>query len=111
MPGLFDPMTIKGLTLKNRVVMPPMGTNLATPEGEVTDKHLARYVPIARAGVGLIIVEHTYVSWKGRYRATQLGVWHDKLVPGRVVWWTRYTPPVCRFPCNSTTPGPKPFQR
>jgi NADPH2 dehydrogenase len=82
MPGLFDSLTIKNLTLKNRIVLPPMGTNVASEEGELTDKHLQRYLPVAEAGVGLIIVEHSYVSREGRYRATQLGVWHDKLIPG-----------------------------
>jgi 2,4-dienoyl-CoA reductase-like NADH-dependent reductase (Old Yellow Enzyme family) len=80
--GLFDSLNVKGLRLRNRVVVPPMGTNMATEEGAVTDRHLARYIPWAEAGVGLIIVEHTYVTRPGRYRATQLGIWHDKLIPG-----------------------------
>ncbi len=36
MPGLFDPINIRGLALKNRLVMPPMATGMATEDGEVT---------------------------------------------------------------------------
>ncbi|MHB1007439.1 MAG: NADH:flavin oxidoreductase [Chloroflexota bacterium] len=82
MPGLFSPLTIKSLTVKNRIVMPPMGTRLSPPDGSLSEQQLAHYLARARAGVGLIIVEHAYVARKGRYRATQLGVWDDGLVPG-----------------------------
>jgi len=40
MVNLLDPLIIKGLKLKNRLVMPPIGTDLATNKGEVTEKHL-----------------------------------------------------------------------
>ncbi|MFC1943398.1 hypothetical protein ACFLWO_02315 [Chloroflexota bacterium] len=62
MPGLFEPINIKGLLLKNRLVMPPMFTNMATEDGEVTDRHIRHYTTRARGGVGLIIIEHSYVS-------------------------------------------------
>lgn len=82
MAGLFDPLTIKGLTLKNRIVLPPMGTRLSPPDGSVSEAQIAHYLARARAGVGLIIVEHAYVHPKGRFRATQLGVYDDALLPG-----------------------------
>ncbi|WP_159098010.1 oxidoreductase, partial [Klebsiella pneumoniae] len=37
-PHLFSPFTINGMTLKNRIIMPPMGTNMATPNGEVSQE-------------------------------------------------------------------------
>lgn len=82
MPGLFDPIDIKGLRLKNRLVMAPMATGMATAEGEVTDRHIKHYSTRARGGVGLIILEHTYVLENGKLSNGQLGLYADRLVPG-----------------------------
>lgn len=82
MPGLFDPIEVRGLRLKNRLVMAPMATNMATLEGEVTDRHIKHYSARANGGVGLIVLEHTYVLRNGRAQSVQLGLWDDKLVPG-----------------------------
>ncbi len=82
MPGLFEPITIKGLVLKNRLVMPPMATNKAAEDGGVTDRHIEHYTARAKGGVGLIIIEHTYVSREGRLTQGQLGLYDDSLVPG-----------------------------
>ncbi|MBI4284024.1 MAG: NADH:flavin oxidoreductase [Chloroflexi bacterium] len=82
MPGLFDSITIKDLVLKNRLVMAPMATNMATEEGEVTDRHLKHYAPRADGGVGLIIIEHTYVAQDGKISRYQLGIYDDKLITG-----------------------------
>jgi 2,4-dienoyl-CoA reductase-like NADH-dependent reductase (Old Yellow Enzyme family) len=80
MPGLFDPIKIKGLTLKNRIVMPPMATGMATEDGGVTDRHINHYVARAKGGVGLIIIEHTFVSKDGKASKGQLGLDDDKLI-------------------------------
>ena len=82
MPGLFDPIQIKGLALKNRLVMAPMATGMATAEGEVTDRHIKHYSTRARGGVGLIILEHTYVLKNGKLSQGQLGLYADELVSG-----------------------------
>lgn len=82
MPGLFDTIEINGLRLKNRLVMPPMATKMATEEGEVTDRHIKHYTARARGGVGLIIIEHTYVSKDGQMSPGQMGLYDDKLIPG-----------------------------
>lgn len=82
MPRLFDPMEIKGLKLKNRLVMPPIATKMATKDGEVTDRHIRHYTARARGGVGLIILEHTYVLANGKMSLGQLGIDNDKLIPG-----------------------------
>jgi 2,4-dienoyl-CoA reductase-like NADH-dependent reductase (Old Yellow Enzyme family) len=80
MVNLLDSIIINGLKLKNRLVMPPIGTDLATNKGEVTEKHLSSYKPRAR-GMGLVIVEHSYVDFGGRYTATQIGIHNDNLIP------------------------------
>jgi len=82
MPGLFEPINIKGLLLKNRLVMPPMATGMATEDGEVTDRHIRHYTARAKGGVGLIIIEHTYVSEEGQLSRGQTGLYDDKLIPG-----------------------------
>ncbi len=79
--GLLDPLEVKGLTLKNRIVMPPMHTGLATTEGAVTDNLIEHYVRRSKA-LGLLIVEHSYVSLEGRLSEKQLGIYEDGLVLG-----------------------------
>ncbi|MFQ6087109.1 MAG: NADH:flavin oxidoreductase, partial [Candidatus Bathyarchaeia archaeon] len=79
--GLLDPLEVKGLTLKNRIVMPPMHTGLATTEGAVTDNLVEHYVRRSKA-LGLLIVEHSYVSLGGRLSERQLGIYEDGLVHG-----------------------------
>jgi len=82
MTGLFTPLTIKGHTLNNRIVLPPMANNMATERGEITDAHIEHYVRRARAGVGMVIVEHTYIRRDGRLNAQQMGIYDDSLIPG-----------------------------
>jgi NADPH2 dehydrogenase len=78
---LLDPLEIKGLTLKNRIVMPPMHTGLATAGGAVTDNLIEHYVRRSRA-LGTLIVEHSYVSLDGRLSERQLGIYDDSLIGG-----------------------------
>ncbi|MFC1898957.1 NADH:flavin oxidoreductase [Chloroflexota bacterium] len=82
MASLFDPIEIKDLLLKNRVVMPPMYTGMAPENGEVTDRHIEHYSARARGGAGLIIIEHTYISPEGKMSDGQLGMDNDRLIPG-----------------------------
>lgn len=81
MANLLEKLTVKGLRIRNRLVMPPIGTDLATDKGEVTEKHLSYYRMRARK-IGLVIVEHSYVDYGGRFTTTQLGVHDDSLIPG-----------------------------
>ncbi|MHB1417194.1 MAG: NADH:flavin oxidoreductase [Chloroflexota bacterium] len=82
MPGLFDPLTIGTMQLKNRIVMPPMGTRLAEADGAINDEHISHYTARARAGVGLVIVEHSYTDKRGCARLDQVGAYDDVLIPG-----------------------------
>jgi len=81
MVGLLDLLEVKGFTLKNRIVMPPMQTSLAAASGAVTDDLIDHYVRRSRA-LGLLIVEHSYVALNGRLSERQLGIYDDTLVPG-----------------------------
>lgn len=79
---LFAPLTIRRLTLKNRIVMPPMGTRYPTYGGAVTPRLTRFYVERARGGVGLIIVQFTAVSPEGTSCLYPLGIWDDAFLPG-----------------------------
>ena len=80
MVTLLDPLKVKGLTLKNRIVMPPMNTEFATPAGAVTDRLIEHYVKRSKS-LGLLIVEHSYVSLQGKFSSRQLGIHNDSLIP------------------------------
>jgi 2,4-dienoyl-CoA reductase-like NADH-dependent reductase (Old Yellow Enzyme family) len=79
MVSLIDPLEVKRLTLRNRIVLPPMQTSLATKQGTVTDKLVDYYVQRSRA-IGLLIVEHSYVSLDGKLSEKQLGIHDDGLI-------------------------------
>ena len=49
MPKLLDPLTVGGLSMKNRIVMPPMANDLATTKGEVTQALIAHYQQLAKS--------------------------------------------------------------
>ncbi|HSV49714.1 MAG TPA: NADH:flavin oxidoreductase [Candidatus Acidoferrales bacterium] len=81
MARLLDPLKVKGITLRNRIVMPPMQSGRASFQGEVTDRLINFYVRRSVA-LGLPIVEHAYVSALGKIGPKQLGIYDDSLVPG-----------------------------
>ena len=81
MAKLFDPLAVGDLTLKNRIVMPPMANGLADADGRVTDPLIAHYTRRA-PGVGLVIVEHSYFTLEGKASANQLGIHDDAMVSG-----------------------------
>lgn len=60
--ALFSPLKVGKLTLKNRIVMPPMAVSMATKSGEVTNDLINYYAARAKGGVGLIIVEAACVD-------------------------------------------------
>lgn len=59
---LFQPFQIGTMTLRNRIVMAPMETNLAGPRGEVTPELIAYYTERGSGGVGMVTVEFTCVD-------------------------------------------------
>lgn len=82
MPTLFSPLSFAGLTLRNRIAMPPMWSGKATPEGMVTDAIVDYHRVRAAAGTALVIVEHSFVHAQGRHSSTQLGAHDDACVEG-----------------------------
>ena len=79
---LLSPVTIGGMEVPNRVVMPPMTTRLADPEGYVTDALVAYYKARALGGVGLITVEMGSPERVGRHRFRELGIYDERFLPG-----------------------------
>jgi NADPH2 dehydrogenase len=83
MAKLFEPMTIKDVTFKNRIVMAPMCMYQSDKEdGQVTDWHRVHYPTRAVGQIGLIIVEATAVQGQGRISARDLGIWDDSHIDG-----------------------------
>ena len=82
MATLFAPIEIRGLTIPNRIVMPPMTTRLAAPDGTVTPELIQYYVARAEGGSGLITVEMSSPEPRGRHRAGELGISEDRFVAG-----------------------------
>ncbi|MET9123699.1 NADH:flavin oxidoreductase/NADH oxidase [Streptomyces sp. NPDC004528] len=84
MSALFESVTLRDLTIPNRVWMPPMCQYSAAPEGPATgapnDWHFAHYGARATGGTGLIVVEATAVSPEGRITPYDLGIWNDTQV-------------------------------
>lgn len=81
-PHVFSPLSLRGVTLKNRVAMMPMGSDFAGPGGELTDEHIKYYELRARGGTGLIIVENVCVKYpEGSNGTTQLRLDKDCYIP------------------------------
>jgi 2,4-dienoyl-CoA reductase-like NADH-dependent reductase (Old Yellow Enzyme family)/thioredoxin reductase len=79
---LFSPITIRNMTLKNRAVMAPMGTNLCNPDGTVSDASVAYLTRRAMGGPGLIITEIVGVHPSGLATNTQLSAYDDRFIMG-----------------------------
>ena len=80
---LFSPLTIKGITFKNRIVMAPMCMYSSHNEnGMVENWHRTHYTSRAVGQVGLIILEATAVTTQGRISPQDLGIWSDDHIAG-----------------------------
>ena len=76
MPTLFEPLALRGLTLKNRLVVSPM-CQYSAQDGFANDWHLVNLGSRAVGGAGLLIQEATAVSPEGRITPEDLGLWDD----------------------------------
>lgn len=81
MTALFTPFTLKSVTLRNRIAVPPM-CQYSAVDGVTNDWHLSHYASIARGGAGLVIVEATAVTPEGRITPGCAGLWNDEQVAG-----------------------------
>src|SRR5882672_4898720 len=73
---LLSPLTIRGVTFRNRIVMSPMCQYIAR-DGFADDWHLVHLGSRAAGGVALVIVEATAVTREGRITHGDLGIWSD----------------------------------
>lgn len=80
-PHLFEPIQIGKMTVKNRLFMPPLSTNLAD-KGYVTDALVEHYSNRAKGGVGLIITEVTTVEPTYTYLPGDMSIYDDSYIPG-----------------------------
>ncbi len=80
-PALFTPLTLRGVTLPNRIVVSPMCQYVAV-DGRIQDWHLAHHARFALGGVGLAFVEATAVTRDGRITHGCTGLWEDGQIPG-----------------------------
>jgi len=78
---LSTPIEIRGFRIRNRIVLPPMATELATEDGKVTPELIKHYDERSR-GPGLVIVEHSYIAKNGKASPKQLGIHNDELIDG-----------------------------
>ncbi len=73
---LFTPLTLRSVTLRNRIAMSPM-CQYSAEDGRANDWHLVHYATRAVGGVGLVVVEATAVEARGRISPADLGLWDD----------------------------------
>ena len=79
MAHLFDPITLRGTTIRNRAWLAPMCQYSAVHhDGVPTDWHLVHYGARAAGGFGLVIAEATAVAPEGRISAQDVGLWDDE---------------------------------
>lgn len=75
------PVTIRSMTLHNRLVMPPMATAKSAPDGVPTQELTDYYDEKSKGGfIGLIITEHAYVEAAGKFSAGQLSLADDSVI-------------------------------
>ncbi len=77
MSTLFSPLTIKGITLKNRIIVSPM-CQYSSTDGFANDWHLVHLGSRAVGGAAMVISEATAISAEGRISPYDLGIWKDE---------------------------------
>src|SRR3979490_1246933 len=78
---LFRPLTLRGLTLKNRIVVSPM-CQYSSKDGFASDWHLVHLGSRAVGGAALVMTEASAVTPEGRISPQDLGIYDDGHVPG-----------------------------
>lgn len=81
--AVFEPITLRNLTIRNRIWVPPMCQYSAVnADGRVQPWHVEHYGSLARGGYGAVIVEATGVVPEGRISPHCLGLWDDEQIEG-----------------------------
>lgn len=82
MAGLFESFQLKGMTIKNRIMMSPMCQySVWAKDGAPNEWHYVHYISRAVGGVGLVMMEMTDVVPDGRITVYDLGIWDDAQIP------------------------------
>src|SRR5665213_1544725 len=76
MAHIFEPLSIRGITLPNRIGVSPM-CQYSSTDGFANDWHLVHLVSRAAGSAGLVFAEATAVTAEGRITAEDLGIWKD----------------------------------
>src|SRR6266851_1161165 len=76
LPALFRPLTLRGVTLCNRIMVSPM-CQYSSEDGFASDWHLVHLGSRAVGGAGLVIAEASAVEARGRISPQDLGIWSD----------------------------------
>jgi 2,4-dienoyl-CoA reductase-like NADH-dependent reductase (Old Yellow Enzyme family) len=76
MSALFSPLTLRSVTLANRIVVSPM-CQYAAADGQASSWHLIHLGGLALSGAGLLVIEATAVEPQGRITPACLGLWDD----------------------------------
>lgn len=80
MSALFEPLTLRGLDLRNRIGVSPM-CQYSSEDGFATDWHLVHLGGFATGGAALVFSEAAAVLPEGRISPHDLGIWQDAHVP------------------------------
>jgi 2,4-dienoyl-CoA reductase-like NADH-dependent reductase (Old Yellow Enzyme family) len=80
-PLLFQPIELRGVRLRNRIVVSPM-CQYSARDGHVTDWHLVHLGKFAQGGAGAVFVEATAVERRGRITHGDTGIWDDEHIAG-----------------------------
>lgn len=80
MAHLFEPLKIRDITLKNRIIVSPM-CQYSSVDGFANDWHLVHLGSRAVGGAALVFTEATAVSPEGRISPDDLGIWKDEHIP------------------------------
>lgn len=81
MPDLFTPYTLKGVTLRNRIVMSPM-TMYRSADGKMDDYHVSYLGARASGGFALVFPEQIAITPDGRTSTSCAGIWDDAQIEG-----------------------------
>lgn len=88
MPGLFDPIALRSLSVRNRLWIAPMCQySVFAGDGVPTDWHLVHLGGFAKGGAGVVFAEATAVSPEGRISPFDTGIWTDE----QAAAWSRIT--------------------
>jgi 2,4-dienoyl-CoA reductase-like NADH-dependent reductase (Old Yellow Enzyme family) len=80
-PHLFTPLTVRGVTLRNRIAVSPM-CQYSSEDGFANDWHVVHLGSRAVGGAAVVFTEATAVTAEGRISAADLGIWKDEHIPG-----------------------------